>query len=319
MRRLLPDQKHDDCNGCGVCMLSCPVWMQHKTQSLTYCGRTRAAAGGAVPEDLASSAKACILCGSCASICPRGIRTQEMTLALRKSLEGLFPRKALPSAGQAAERASSVFIPGPSLRANASLAALTQSLLQKKQKETVLWHDDGQDVLHSLESGVEVDQDRVTSFLSPLAKAREIVVSDGMLRNVLSVLLPQRIMVRSLGRALLEVPEVRNGLRPDDFYMIETRAYNAGRKELAPFYDRLRHETGCFMNLDLHRAATPTGASSLQHREGYENVVDVEAQIAWLLEGRPALRIVAEHLDDAAAFSRYTDLPVLHLGEVAQP
>jgi hypothetical protein len=71
------------------------------------------------------------------------------------------------------------------------------------------------------------------------------------------------------------------------------------------------------MNLDLQRVATPTGASSYQHREGLSSVVSIEAQVAWLLEGRKAERIVVEHLDDHAAFAQYTRLPVVHVAEVA--
>jgi ferredoxin len=50
------------CNGCGVCMLSCPIWHQHHTKALTYCGRNRALIGGADEEDLAPAARGCILC-----------------------------------------------------------------------------------------------------------------------------------------------------------------------------------------------------------------------------------------------------------------
>ena len=147
----------------------------------------------------------------------------------------------------------------------------------------------------------------------------EVVVADGLLFNALRSLLPSSIVPLPLGQALLMSPGVQKGLRPTDFYMIETRAYNAHRREFVSVYDSVRRSTGCFMNLDLQRVATPTGAASLQHREGLSSFVSVEAQVAWLLEGRNAERVVVEHLDDRAAFARYTRLPVVHLAEVAAP
>ncbi len=100
--------------------------------------------------------------------------------------------------------------------------------------------------------------------------------------------------------------------------MIETRAYNANRKAFIAVYDKVQQETGCSMNLDLHRVATPSGAASYQHQQGLLSSVSIEAQVAWLLEGRKAERIVVEHLDDHAAFAQYTQLRVLHLAEVAR-
>ncbi len=310
-----------ECNGCGVCMLSCPGWMQHKTQARTYCGRTRAAIGGADAQDLAPSARACILCGSCEALCPRGIGTQQSTIALRNALaqKGIFPLgqtpvKEHPSAAPGARR---IFLPGEALRANHFLCTSVKKLLARDRRDIAFSNDDGKDICRALESGVNVDEDRVARFIAPLLRASEVIVSDGLLLNLLHALLPQSISVRPLGYVLLSHPGVRKGLKTDDFYMIETRSYNALRKELAPFYDSLRRETGCFMNLDLHRVATPTGASSLQHREGLDNAVSVEAQVKWILEGRDVKRIVVEHLDDQAVFSRYSSLPVVHLAEVA--
>jgi hypothetical protein len=148
--------------------------------------------------------------------------------------------------------------------------------------------------------------------------ATEIIVADGLLFNLLRSLLPSSISVRPLGQALLANSKVRAGLKQTDFYMIETRAYNAHRREFVALYDSLRGDTGCFMNLDLQRVATPTGAASYHHRLGLENIISIEAQVGWLLEGRNAQRIVVEHLDDREAFARYTKIPVVHLAEVAK-
>ena len=308
-----------ECNGCGVCMLSCPVWQQHHTKALTYCGRNRALIGGADEEDLAPAARACILCGSCEPLCPMGIRTQQTTIRLRKNLSarGFLPKPVAmgdrPRSGNA--NFTRLVIPGGALQANIHLAS---AVLQLLGKNVGLFGDDGYDILLTLESGQEMNDARIEAFMTPLLKASEVVVADGLLYNVLRSLLPSQVIVRPLGQALLANKRVRAGLRPSDFYMIETRAYNANRRECVAFYDALRQETGCSMNLDLQRVATPTGAGSMQHREGLASIISIEEQVKWLLEGRRAERIVVEHLDDYEAFTAYTKLPVVHLAEVAK-
>jgi NAD-dependent dihydropyrimidine dehydrogenase PreA subunit len=305
------------CNGCGVCMLYCPVWNQHHTKMLTYCGRNRASIGGAADEDLIASARACILCGSCEPLCPMGIRTQQATIALRQNLgaRGLLPKPGarfidLKSEAPATSR---ILLPGKALRAESKLVSSALALLGQPVS---LYVDDGYDIALALESGQAISDTRIEAFRAPLTRAAEIIVADGLLFNLLRSLLPSSIAVLPLGQALLANPKVRSGLNATDFYMIETRAYNAGRKNFVASYDALRRETGCFMNLDLQRVATPTGGASYHRHMGLENIVSIEAQVRWLLEGRNAKRIVVEHLDDRDAFARFTKIPVVHLVEV---
>ena len=306
------------CNGCGVCMLSCPVWHQHHTKALTYCGRTRALIGGAEEEDVAAAARGCILCGSCEPLCPMGIRTQQTTIELRRNLSarGFISRPVVLHDTQriGTANASRLVIPGSLLRANIHLVS---AVLQLLGKNVGISGDDGYDIVLTLESGREMDDARLEEFIAPLFKATEVVVADGLLFNVLRSLLPSSVAVRTLGQTLLANPKVRAGLTSADFYMIETRAFNANRREFVAFYDALRQETGCSMNLDLQRVATPTGAASMQHREGLATIVSIEEQVKWLLEGREPERVVVEHLDDYEAFTTYTKLPVVHLSEVA--
>jgi heterodisulfide reductase subunit C len=307
------------CNGCGVCMLSCPVWNQHHTKMLTYCGRNRAVIGGAADEDLLASARACLLCGSCEPLCPMGIRTQQATIALRQNLaeRGLLPKPGAQLTRQRSETpvTSRVLLPGKKLREDAKLAS---SVLKHLGQRICLPFDDGYDIALALESGQAISDTRIGEFVLPLTKATEIIVSDGLLFNLLRSLLPSSITVRPLGPALLANANIRAGLKATDFYMIETRAYNANRKKFVALYEALRQETGCFMNLDLQRVATPSGAARYHHLVGLENIVSVEAQVRWLLEGRNAQRIVVEHLDDREAFARHTTIPVVHLAEVVK-
>jgi ferredoxin len=309
-----------DCNGCGVCMLSCPVWRQSHTMALTICGRVRLAMGGAAAEDLVESARACILCGSCAALCPRGMDTQRATLALRQQL---VKRGLLTATGRSRQPARSIraasgrlFLPGAALRGRQQLLERCQQFLGSK---AACLSDDGTDICHDLECGEVIEDKRLEEFLAPLRTAREIIVSDGLMVNFLSFMLGQRTRVRGLGEALLENAKVRRGVKSTDFFMVETRTFNARRGELVMQYEALRRDTGCFLNFDLHRVATPTGAMGVHYRMNLPALVSVEAQVQWLLEGRNAKRIVVEHLDDGAAFLKHTQLPVVHLAEVAEP
>jgi L-lactate utilization protein LutB len=121
------------CNGCGVCMLSCPIWNQHHTKMLTSCGRNRASIGGAVDEDLLASARACLLCGSCEALCPMGIRTQQTTIALRRTLaaRGLLPKPGEQINRQKSETpaVSRILLPGKALGVDSKLASSVLALL----------------------------------------------------------------------------------------------------------------------------------------------------------------------------------------------
>jgi len=310
---------NSDCNGCGVCMLSCPVWRQSHTQALTMCGRARAAMGGAAAEDLVESAQACILCGSCETLCPRGLATQRLTISLRQQL---VKSGRLPAAGGTRQRAaagtvksSSLLLPGPALRARTELLERCHALLGSSVGCSV---DDGADICHDLETGRQIDERRLEAFLDPLREAGGVIASDGLMVNFLSLLLGPKTRVRGLGSALLENERVRKGVKSTDFYMIETRAFNGRRTDVVMQYESLRRETGCQMNLDLHRVATPTGGVSFQYRMNLPTTVSIESQVLWILEGRQAKRIVAEHLDDGAAFEKHASLPVVHLAEAAE-
>jgi hypothetical protein len=246
-----------------------------------------------------------------------GIRTQHATIALRRNLSarGLLPKHGVQFNQQKSDTCttSRLLLPGNALRADSKLVSTVLDLLGQPVS---LHGDDGHDISLALESGQAMSDTRIEEFIAPLTRAGEIIVADGLLFNLMRPLLPSSITMRPLGHALLANPNVRSGLKESDFYMIETRAYNARRREFVALYDALRRETGCFMNLDLQRVATPTGAASYHHRVGLKNIVSIEAQVSWLLEGRNAKRIVVEHLDDREAFARYTKIPIVHLAEV---
>jgi hypothetical protein len=86
------------------------------------------------------------------------------------------------------------------------------------------------------------------------------------------------------------------------------------------YYDGLRRERGCRMNLDLQRIAIPAAAPGLRQRLGLDPAGDAaehDGQARWILQGRDVARIVIESVEDRAAFERVSTLPVVHLADLA--
>ena len=137
----------------------------------------------------------------------------------------------------------------------------------------------------------------------------------GLLLRHLHAWLPHARIV-SLGAALSRLAPLRQRLRTGDLYVIEPRAYHQDYERLVKYYDRLRAETGCALNLDLQRIAIPAAQRNLPQCAGWEPPADGD-QLRWLLKGRRFSRIVVESDDDRLAFERYYDIPVVHLAEVA--
>ena len=113
----------------------------------------------------------------------------------------------------------------------------------------------------------------------------------------------------------MSMATVRAKLGAGDLYVIEPRAYHADYELLVSYYDKLRKDTGCMLNLDLQRIAIPARAQGLPQKLGRLPAAD-EAQARWILQGRQVSRIVVESLADRATFARVSELPVLHLAEL---
>jgi NAD-dependent dihydropyrimidine dehydrogenase PreA subunit len=108
-------------------------------------------------------------------------------------------------------------------------------------------------------------------------------------------------------------PALQQNLGPDDFYIIEARAFHARHAERVRHYDALRQATGCSMNLDLHRMAIPTGIGSSSDSLGR---FDVRKQVEWLVQGRRFNRIIVENPTDQSMLAEITGKPVLHVSEL---
>lgn len=327
----------EDCTGCRVCVLPCPVWRQTHDVTLTLAGRAKALQRGIPVEELRASLEACVLCGACESVCPVEIDTVGMTLGLRAQLaeagESALARAAarMPAlartqgavqiSGRASERdqaqvaaSGGWFLPGLALRSDPGLLRRVTAVLMNQGVR--LADDDGIDVRIALEAGLPIDAQRRAHFLRPFQGARELIVGDGLLHRPLREWLPGTRVI-GLGEALLRLAPARSALRPTDLYVIETRGYHAEFARLVRLYDRLRQTTGCAMNLDLQRAAIPTGAACLQAILGLGGL-DVVGQTRWISEGWKLERIVVEDAADRAAFESTNTLPVVHLAELAE-
>ncbi len=315
-----------DCTGCHICVLPCPVWRQTHDMSLTLAGRAKALQRGIPVEALAESLEACALCGACEPVCPVNIDTVGMTIDLRAMLAAngnstlakaagkLTAFAALENSAADAGPDGTRFLPGRALRADGARLKSVKELFTKKNVARMS-DDDGADLTIAIEAGLPIDPVRKTQFLNSLRGARELIVGDGLLHRYLREWLPSAKII-GIGEALLRLAPVRGALKAGDFYVIETRGYHADFARLVRFYDGMRQEIGCAMNLDLQRAAIPTGAGSLQNLLGFENL-DLAAQTRWVIEGRKIERIVIEDAADYAIFRKITSLPVVHLAELA--
>jgi ferredoxin len=298
------------CSGCSLCLLVCPVWRHTRDLRFTPHGRAKALQNGVPATELAASVNSCTLCGACEPACPENIDLVGMTLGLRAQLPQ--PPLPPPAATKPAVDYSGkkVLLPGSALRGNAPALERTVALLG-----CVVAVDDGDDIALTLEAGAPLDESRRAAFLKPLRAARQIIVADGLLCRTLKRWQPRANIV-SVGIALSKRAELRRRLEADDLYVIEPRAYHAEYENLVRYYDDLRHETGCAMNLDLQRIAIPATARNLRQRLGID-APDDAAQTGWLLQGRRIARIVAESAEDIPALQQVGNLPVVHLAELA--
>jgi len=312
------------CSGCSCCNLSCPVWRQNGDLSLTAHGRFKALQWGAGIEEVAESIDACLLCGACEPVCPESSKIVDITLAQRAELNHIRKEKpkwypehlpVVPNKSRGAMSDPVLLLPGSILSADEKATRAVIRLLGGKGNAAVALYD-GHEIAADLEAGLTVPEEKIERFISPLSSAKTFVLTDGGFIPHLRKWMPGK-EITGLGEALLKIEGVRKSLGPEDLYIIESRSYHLDYRRLVTFYDQLRRDTGVEMNLDLNRAAIPTGASSLQGRSMAKDAGVLE-QARWILKGRKGIRrIVVEDMADMDAFRQVTDLPVVHIGLVA--
>lgn len=292
-----------ECNGCAVCLLSCPVWRQSHDQTLTFCGRMRSMQGGAELHELKASVDNCTLCGSCEPVCSYGVESVMRTIDMRVLLRDEKRDSGEPEAGRV-QASGRVFLAGPMLIADRESLEKTLACLDG----VTLFQDNGDDLSKAMEAGGSITTSRINGFMDSLDSASEIIVSDGLLYRLIRRF-STHDRVHTLGEAMIAMSEIQSQIGPDDMYVIDARAYNSDFKRLVGFYDNIRRTTGVMMNLDLHRVAIPTGASF----HSPPGIVDPVSQAEWILKGRVARRIIVERLEDMGPFRSATDIPVVFL------
>ncbi len=308
------------CSGCSLCLLVCPSWRCSHDPGLTPEGLAKALQCGAAVAQLAGPIEACSLCGACDVVCPEGIDLSGLIVELRRQLPRLvvmddadtrLQQAMEPKAGHSvASKSAALLLPGADLRADTALLARVKSLLG-----AFVVDDDGADIALALETGIEIPQQRLQQFLAPL-RGRTLVAADGLLLRYLRRWLPGSRRA-GLGTALSSMASVRGRLAASDLYVIEPRAYHADYERLVTYYDKLKQETGCTLNLDLQRIAIPAVAQSLPQKLG-RVASDNAMQTRWILQRRKPDRIVVESLADCAAFQQVCDIPVVHLADLAK-
>ena len=311
-------KSYSDCSGCSLCLLVCPVWRQSRDVSLTPHGHAKALQNGSSAVEIVASAGHCTLCMACEPVCPENIDIIGMILELRSKMETPAWLRSLQARMEerggrsiASAPASAVMLlPDEALHMQPDTLARAAALLG-----IPIGEDDGSDISLALESGTAILQQRLQRLLGPLHQMKKIVVADGLLLRHLKQWLPN-VNVISLGEALSSHAGARRGLRPTDLYVIEPRAYHSDYQRLVKHYDRLRKERGCDFNLDLQRIAIPVTARNLPQRLGLA-APNYDGQTRWVLHGRSIARIVVESLEDRAVFERVSDVPVVHLAELA--
>ncbi|MBI5900535.1 MAG: 4Fe-4S dicluster domain-containing protein [Rhodocyclales bacterium] len=303
------------CSGCSLCRLVCPMWRARRDPRFSPEGIAKARQNGAVAAELAEVLDACALCGACDPVCPENIALTDMIVDLRRELE-LPPDLAVlhvgyqqAAAGLSAAPAGALLLPGAALRADAGLLARVAALLGLRAAA-----DDGADLAVALEIGGDIDPARKRRFLAGV-EGRSLVVGDGLMLRWLRGELPGA-RLQGLGEALGNIPALRRRIASADFYVIEARAYHADQARLVAHYDGLCKEAGCAMNLDLQRIAVPPQASGYPGLRMGPSAEDL-AQAGWMLHGHRPARVLVENPAERELLRRVTDVPVLHLAELA--
>lgn len=294
---------HEPCTGCAVCLLSCPVWKQTHDIMMTNAGRARALQTGAEPEELKESAEACLLCGSCAPVCPSGVDTLTLTTRLRAALAAAGKAAAPAAASPAAVSGSIVFLPGPALRNDARLFGLLKARLEKTGA-LVAAADELSVLGAAIDEGSGPESEK--EITAPFSKASGFIAAEGSLLRHLRRWFPF-VRAKSLGEHILETSAA--SLAPGDLYVVDARAFNSDHARLVKFYDDVRLRTGCVMSTSLQRAAMPAGPA--------RGAFDADSQARWVLGRAKAARVIVESAADMETFRKASAAPVIHVSELA--
>ena len=315
----LPDVAR--CHGCGLCALVCPVYQQGGSVLTTPHGMAKAKQGGG--ELNKADVMACMLCGACAPLCPQDIDLMQMLVALRAEANQEKNKGAAVErleARPANNHAKSIFIADHHLlnrSGRLDQPDVLERVMRSLGNKVVLASDAGTDISWAMREGRPVSHARLHEFLTTLQSVKQIIISDGLLYQLIREKLPQ-IAMQSLGEYLSSRAVARQKLGKYDLYILDTQTYHANYAMAVIHYDRLHKSSGCRLARDLHWLAVSTGAQALNNSgPGF----DCGQQIEWLLSGRKVKRIVTESVADIDLLSQHPQIQregicVVHVAEL---
>ena len=261
---------YGDCVGCGLCMIGCPAYEEAGSEAHTAKGRNRMLLAGLGAADMAEALDACTLCGYCDAVCPKHVRNVEITLKLRRDLQG---------ASSLSAPAARPLVLGCTLREKAP--KLIPSIL---------------DFLKRV--GRPADPESAGCCGSKDVEAGKAVRTRAKADVVCDPVCFEQYDADFLGALAVEKAELFD-LKPPFYYFAPHRLINGRHDEYYPLYHGLREKTGCEMNLDLNRLARSTSASAV-------NPKDVEGAVKRLLAHSKAERVITCSPAEYLAFKEHS-------------
>lgn len=268
---------YGDCVGCGLCMIGCPAYEEAGSEAHTAKGRNRMLQAGLQAADMAEALDACTLCGYCDAICPKHVENVEITLKLRRDLQG---------ASSLSAPAARPLVLGCTLREKAP--RLIPSIL---------------DFLRRV--GVNAEPESAGCCGSKDVEAGKAVRTRAAARVVCDPVCLEQYDADFLGALAMARLDLFD-LKPPFYYFAPHRLINGAHARYYPIYDALREKTGCEMNLDLNRLARSTSASAV-------NPQDVGSAVKRLLRHSKAERIITCSPAEYLAFKEHSGRETLFI------
>jgi ferredoxin len=270
---------YGDCVGCGLCMIGCPAYEDIGSEAHTAKGRNRMLQAGLKAADMVEAIDACTLCGYCDAVCPKHVRNVEITLKLRRDLNG---------ASSLSAPAARPLVLGCTLRDKAprlipSIVAFLKKIGRPAEPEAA-----------GCCGSWDVEAGKATR-----TRVKADVVCDPVCL--------EQYDADFLGALAMKRLDLFD-LKPPFYYFAPHRLINGFHDEYYPIYHGLREKTGCEMNLDLNRLARSTTASAV-------NPKDVGAAVKRLLRHSKANRIITCSPAEYLAFKEHSGRETLFITE----
>lgn len=261
---------YGDCVGCGLCMIGCPAYEEAGSEAHTAKGRNRMLQAGLQAADMVEAIEACTLCGYCDAVCPKHVENVEITLKLRRDLQG---------ASSLSAPAARPLVLGCTIREQAP--HLVPSILDFLRR--LGFRGDPES------AGCCGAKDVEAGKALPTRAAAQVVCDPGCLGQYDADFLGALAMKR------LDLFDLKSPF----YYFAPHRLINGEHARYYPLYHGLREKTGCGMNLDLNRLARSTTAGSV-------NPKDVGAAVKRLLRHSKAERIITCSPAEYLAFREHS-------------